>query len=160
LPELGLISATDPRFAATVEAIGRELRDGDYIFRYRHADDFGVPRNAFTVCSFWYVNALAHLGRTAEAREAFERLLSRCNHVGLFSEDIDPATHEHWGNYPQTYSMVGVISSALRLSRPWEEVGPCQINPARNSRHQRRRAHHARRHRARIDYGHGRLHVA
>jgi GH15 family glucan-1,4-alpha-glucosidase len=122
LPELGLISATDPRFAATVEAIGRELRHGDYIFRYRHADDFGVPRNAFTVCSFWYVNALAHLGRTAEAREAFERLLSRCNHVGLFSEDIDPATHEHWGNYPQTYSMVGVISSALRLSRPWEEV--------------------------------------
>ena len=60
-------------------------------------------------------------GRTAEAREVLKEL-SRCNHVGLFSEDIDPATHEHWGNYPQTYSMVGVISSALRLSRPWEEV--------------------------------------
>ena len=95
---------------------------GDYCFRYRHADDFGVPRNAFTVCSFWHVNALARLGRTDEAREAFERLLTRRNHLGLFSEDIDPATNEHWGNYPQTYSMVGIISSALRLSRPWEDV--------------------------------------
>jgi GH15 family glucan-1,4-alpha-glucosidase len=122
LPELGLMKATDPRFVATVERIDRELRDGDYVFRYRHADDFGVPRNAFTVCSFWYVNALAGLGRTGEAREAFERLLTRRNDLGLFSEDIDPASHEHWGNYPQTYSMVGIISSALRLSRPWEEV--------------------------------------
>ena len=122
LPDLGLMSATDPRFVATVERIDRELRHGDYLFRYRHPDDFGVPRNAFTVCSFWYVNALAHLGRTGEAREAFERLLTRRNHLGIFSEDIDPATHEHWGNYPQTYSMVGIISSALRLSRPWEEV--------------------------------------
>jgi len=116
------MSATDPRFVATVERIDRELRHGDYLFRYRHPDDFGVPRNAFTVCSFWYVNALAHLGRTAEAREVFERLLTRRNPLGLLSEDIDPATHEHWGNYPQTYSMVGIISSALRLSRSWEEV--------------------------------------
>ena len=122
LPELGMMNATDPRFVATVERIDHELRHGDYLFRYRHADDFGVPRNAFTVCSFWYVNALAHMGRTAEARETFERLLTRRNHLGMFSEDIDPATHEHWGNYPQTYSMVGIISSALRLSRPWEEV--------------------------------------
>lgn len=122
LPELGLLSATDPRFVATVESIDRELRSGDYLFRYRHNDDFGVPRNAFTVCSFWYVNALAQMGRTAEAREAFERLLTRCNHLGMLSEDIDPVTHEHWGNYPQTYSMVGIISSALRLSRQWEEV--------------------------------------
>jgi GH15 family glucan-1,4-alpha-glucosidase len=121
-PELGLLNATDPRFVATVERIERELCHGDYVFRYRHADDFGVPRNAFTVCSFWYVNALARLGRTTEAREAFERLLTRRNHLGMFSEDIDPATHEQWGNYPQTYSMVGIISSALRLSRPWEEV--------------------------------------
>jgi GH15 family glucan-1,4-alpha-glucosidase len=122
IPELGLMSAADPRFVATVKRIDRELRHGDYLFRYRHGDDFGVPRNAFTVCSFWYVNALAHLGRTSEAREAFERLLTRRNHLGIFSEDIDPATHEHWGNYPQTYSMVGIISSALRLSRPWEDV--------------------------------------
>lgn len=122
LPELGLMSGTDPRFVATVERISQELRQGDYLFRYRHADDFGVPRNAFTVCSFWYVNALAHMGRTVEAREAFERLLQRRNRLGMFSEGIDPGSHEHWGNYPQTYSMVGIISSALRLSRSWEEV--------------------------------------
>ncbi len=122
LPELGFLAATDPRFIATMNRIDRELRQGDYCFRYRHADDFGVPRNAFTVCSFWHVNALARLGRAGEAREAFERLLTRRNHLGLFSEDIDPATNEHWGNYPQTYSMVGIISSALRLSRPWEDV--------------------------------------
>ncbi len=65
---------------------------------------------------------LAHMGRTSEAREAFERLLQRRNRLGMFSEGIDPASHEHWGNYPQTYSMVGIISSALRLSRSWEEV--------------------------------------
>jgi GH15 family glucan-1,4-alpha-glucosidase len=122
LPEIGLMSGTDPRFAATVERISQELRQGDYLFRYRHSDDFGVPRNAFTVCSFWYVSALAHMGRIAEAREAFERLLQRRNRLGMFSEGIDPNSHEHWGNYPQTYSMVGIISSALRLSRSWEEV--------------------------------------
>jgi GH15 family glucan-1,4-alpha-glucosidase len=122
LPELGLVAATDPRFVATMERIDRELRQGDHIFRYRHADDFGVPRNAFTVCSFWYINALERLGRASEARQAFERLLRQRNHLGLFSEDIDPVTEEHWGNYPQTYSMVGIISSALRLSRPWEDV--------------------------------------
>jgi GH15 family glucan-1,4-alpha-glucosidase len=105
-----------------VARIERELRCGDYLFRYRHADDFGVPRNAFTVCSFWYVSALMRMGRTSEARDTFDRLLARRHHLGLFSEDIDPVTSEHWGNYPQTYSMVGIISSALRLSRTWEEV--------------------------------------
>jgi GH15 family glucan-1,4-alpha-glucosidase len=121
MPELGLISATDPRFVATMSRIDSELRNGDFLFRYRHHDDFGAPRNAFTVCSFWYVNALARMGRTTEARESFERLLEHRNHLGLFSEDIDPVTNEQWGNYPQTYSMVGVISSALRLSRSWED---------------------------------------
>ena len=122
LPELGLIEATDPRFLSTLAAIERELVSGDLVHRYRHADDFGVPVNTFTMCSFWYVNALAAVGRTAEARTFFERLLKRRNAVGLFSEDIDPQTGEQWGNFPQTYSMVGIITSALRISRPWEEM--------------------------------------
>jgi GH15 family glucan-1,4-alpha-glucosidase len=122
LADVGFIDAADQRFAATVEAVGRSLRTDDLLFRYRHADDFGVPVNSFTVCSFWWVDALASQGRLQEAREAFERLLKRRNHLGLFAEHIDPATGEHWGNYPQTYSMVGIISSALRLSRSWEEV--------------------------------------
>ncbi|HYJ39141.1 MAG TPA: glycoside hydrolase family 15 protein [Steroidobacteraceae bacterium] len=122
LPELGLLPATDPRFLKTLERIGEELRTGDLLFRYKHADDFGMPENAFTICAFWYVNALAAAGRVDEARERFSRLLERRNPLGLLSEDISPATGELWGNFPQTYSMVGVIGSALRLSRSWEEI--------------------------------------
>jgi GH15 family glucan-1,4-alpha-glucosidase len=122
LPELGFLPASDPRFIATLAAVERDLRDGDLIFRYRHRDDFGVPHNAFTVCSFWYVNALAAAGRIDEARASFERLLQRRNRLGMLSEDIDPGSGAHWGNYPQTYSMVGIITSALRLSRSWEDV--------------------------------------
>ncbi len=74
------------------------------------------------MCSFWYVNALAGVGRAREARDLFEALLTRRNTAGLFSEDIDPKSGRQWGNFPQTYSMVGVITSALRLSRSWEEM--------------------------------------
>ncbi len=122
LPELGFLPPADERFRSTLLAIERELRVGDLIFRYRHADDFGSPDNAFTICSFWYVNALAAVGRVDEGREIFERLLQRRNGLGMFSEDIDPASGEHWGNYPQAYSMVGIIFSALRLSRSWDQV--------------------------------------
>jgi hypothetical protein len=120
LPELGFIDGKDSRFVATVETIGRELAANDLLFRYRHADDFGRPETAFTVCAFWYVNALAATGRTDEARARFEQLLARRNHVGLLSEDIDPVTGQQWGNFPQTYSMVGIINCALRLSRSWD----------------------------------------
>jgi GH15 family glucan-1,4-alpha-glucosidase len=122
LPELGFLAPQDPRFLATLAAIERELKRGDLMFRYRHADDLGLPANTFTMCSFWYVNALAAVGRRDEAREHFAALLGRCNHVGLLSEDIDPATGEQWGNFPQTYSMVGIITSARRLSRSWEDM--------------------------------------
>ncbi len=122
LPELGFVDPADPRFIATLEAIERELVIGDLVHRYKHADDFGVPSNTFTMCSFWYINALAMVGRQAEARRLFERLLSRRNAVGLFAEDIDPVSGQQWGNFPQTYSMVGIITSAVRLSRSWEEM--------------------------------------
>jgi GH15 family glucan-1,4-alpha-glucosidase len=120
LAELGLLPAQDPRFTSTVDVIGRELRAGDLVFRYRHEDDFGQPESAFTVCAFWYVNALAATGRMEEAREQFTSLLAKRNPVGLLSEDIDPKTGELWGNFPQTYSMVGIINGAIRLSRSWE----------------------------------------
>jgi GH15 family glucan-1,4-alpha-glucosidase len=122
LPELGLLPATDPRFLKTLDRVEKELANGDLLYRYRHADDFGEPENAFTICAFWYVNALAATGRIDEARERFSRLLERRNPLGLLSEDISPATGELWGNFPQTYSMVGIIGSALRLSRSWEEI--------------------------------------
>ena len=122
LAELGFLRADDPRFAGTVDAIERELRRGDFIFRYTQPDDFGAPENAFLVCTFWYVDALAALGRREEARALFESTLARRNALGLLSEDVDPVTGELWGNFPQTYSMVGLINSATRLSIPWDQA--------------------------------------
>ena len=99
LPELGLLPATDPRFLKTLERIEEELRVGDLLFRYKHADDFGRPENAFTICAFWYVNALAAAGRVDEARERFTRLLERRNPLGLLSEDIQPVERRAVGQF-------------------------------------------------------------
>ena len=122
LGELGFLSEDDPRFAGTVRAIERELRRGDFIFRHVEADDFGKPENAFLVCTFWYINALAALGRREEARGLFENVLACRNRHGLLAEHIDPGTREQWGNFVQTYSMVGLIGSAIRLSVRWDQA--------------------------------------
>ena len=122
LPELGIVTGHDPRFLQTLDAVTNDLKRGDWLFRYRHRDDFGTPATAFTICAFWYVNALAAAGQRDEARELFQRLLERRTSLGLLAEDIDPASGELWGNFPQTYSMVGIINCAVRLSRPWEDV--------------------------------------
>jgi len=119
---LDYLKADDPRFAATVEAVEKHLRRGDHMFRYTVADDFGYPEMAFNICTFWYIDALAALGRIDEARRLFEGMLASRNHVGLLSEDLDPATGELWGNFPQTYPLVGLINSAMGLSRSWEEA--------------------------------------
>jgi GH15 family glucan-1,4-alpha-glucosidase len=95
-------------------------RDG-LVLRYTEPDDFGAPDTAFLVCGFWLADALAAIGRAAEARAQFERLLALRNHVGLLSEDADWASGQLWGNFPQTYSQVGLILSARRLSRSWED---------------------------------------
>jgi GH15 family glucan-1,4-alpha-glucosidase len=95
---------------------------GDLLLRYGVEDDFGRPETAFTICTFWYIDALALLGRRDEARRLFENLLGRRNALGLLSEDIHPETGELWGNYPQTYSLVGLINCAMRLSRTWDEA--------------------------------------
>ncbi|NLG60156.1 MAG: glycoside hydrolase family 15 protein [Gammaproteobacteria bacterium] len=122
LEDIGFIAADDPRFVATVEAIGLELRRGDGLFRYIAPDDFGAPETSFTICTFWYIDALAAIGRMDEAREFFERVLTRRNHVGLLSEDLAFEDGELWGNFPQTYSHVGLIMAAMRLSKPWTEA--------------------------------------
>jgi pentatricopeptide repeat protein len=120
--ELGFLPPEDPRFVATVEAVEKALRRGDHMFRYAQQDDFGYPETAFNICTFWLIDALAAIGRRDEARRLFEKMLDSRNHLGLLSEDIDPATGELWGNFPQTYSMVGLINSALRLSKKWSEA--------------------------------------
>ncbi|WP_133500476.1 glycoside hydrolase family 15 protein [Cognatilysobacter terrigena] len=122
LADLGFVRADDPRFAATVDAVGRELRQGDGMLRYIAPDDFGVPETSFTICTFWYIDALASVGRADEARELFERVLARRNPLGLLSEDLSLEGGELWGNFPQTYSHVGLINAAMRLSRPWEDA--------------------------------------
>jgi len=122
LAELDFIATDDPRFVSTVEYLGEHLGRGKYLFRYAAHDDFGAPENAFNICTFWYINALAAIGRKEEARELFNNMLARCNHLGILSEDLDPVTGELWGNYPQTYSMVGIIHAAMRLSRSWEDA--------------------------------------
>ncbi|MCY4499689.1 MAG: glycoside hydrolase family 15 protein [Rhodospirillaceae bacterium] len=120
--KISFCSARDPRFIGTVTAVERELRRGDHVFRYVETDDFGAPENAFNVCTFWYIDALAAVGKWKEARRLFENMLASCNSMGLLSEDLDPKTRELWGNFPQTYSMVGLIASAIRLSQPWEDA--------------------------------------
>ncbi len=122
LPELGFMAATDPRFVKTCELIGRELMQGGRIMRYTAPDDFGTPETAFLVCNFWYVDALAQIGRKDEARERYLDILSHRNAFGILSEDLDPVTGELWGNFPQTYSMAGIINSAMRLSQSWEDA--------------------------------------
>ncbi|MFO1173371.1 MAG: glycoside hydrolase family 15 protein [Hyphomicrobiaceae bacterium] len=120
LREIGMVSPADPRFVATVDTIGRRLMRGGRLLRYDAPDDFGAPAVAFTICNFWYIEALAAIGRLDEARALFEELLAHRNHVGLLSEDIDPVSGELWGNFPQAYSMVGIITAAMRLSKGWE----------------------------------------
>ena len=121
MAEVGFIDSSDARFRSTVARIERELRRGNHLFRYATADDFGVPHNAFNICTFWYIDALTRLGRREEAREIFDAMLDARNPLGLLSEDIDSATGELWGNYPQTYSLVGIINAATRLSESWED---------------------------------------
>ncbi|MDH5829948.1 glycoside hydrolase family 15 protein [Luteimonas sp. M1R5S18] len=122
LADIGFLAPEDPRYVATVDAIGRDLRRGDALFRYVAPDDFGEPETSFTICTFWYIDALAATGRVDEARAMFERLLARRNHLGLLSEDLAFDDGEAWGNFPQTYSHVGLIIAAMRLSRSWQEA--------------------------------------
>lgn len=122
LVDLGFVKADDERFIRTVEAIGRDLKRGDALFRYISPDDFGAPETSFTICTFWYIDALASIGRKDEARTLFERILARRNPLGLLSEDLEFDGGEAWGNFPQTYSHVGLIIAAMRLSRPWQDA--------------------------------------
>ncbi len=122
MSEVGFIDAQDPRFLSTLTQMEKYLGRGAHMMRYEAADDFGLPKTAFNVCAFWRVDALARAGRKEQAREIFQALLNSRNHLGLMSEDTDPETGQAWGNFPQTYSMVGIINGAVRLSRPWEGV--------------------------------------
>ena len=120
--ELRFLKPDDERFLKTFAAIERDLRRGEHMLRYAAEDDFGAPETAFNVCTFWLIEALGLVGRREEAREIFESMLSHTTQSGLLSEDLDYDTGELWGNFPQTYSLVGIINCAGLLSKPWSEV--------------------------------------
>lgn len=121
LPEIGFIKARDPFFLNTIEKIEKTLLRDGFIMRYVEKDDFGEPDVAFLICTFWYINALTAVGRRDEALDIFRKVLACRNHVGLLSEDIDTKDLALWGNFPQTYSQVGLIICALKLSQSWEQ---------------------------------------
>ncbi|MFT3965465.1 MAG: glycoside hydrolase family 15 protein [Sphingobium sp.] len=122
LLDMRFVTPDDPKFRDTLKAVEEGLRRGPYMLRYASEDDFGLPESAFNVCTFWLIEALHVTGRDVEARELFEEMLSRRTVAGLLSEDINPADGELWGNYPQTYSLVGMINCAAMLSKPWTSV--------------------------------------
>ncbi len=122
LLDMRFLEADDPRFRATFKAVEKGLRRGAHMLRYAAEDDFGLPETAFNFCTFWLIEALHLTGRSEEARLLYEGMLERLTPAGLLSEDSDFNTGELWGNYPQTYSLVGLINCAGLLSRPWSFV--------------------------------------
>ena len=122
LVDMRFLAPDDPRFQATFAAVEKGLRRGEHMLRYAAEDDFGLPETAFNFCTFWLIEALHLAGRSEEARAVYEKTLERLTPAGLLSEDTDFETGELWGNYPQTYSLVGLINCAVLLSRPWSAV--------------------------------------
>ncbi|MFV0592163.1 MAG: glycoside hydrolase family 15 protein [Draconibacterium sp.] len=113
----GFIDASDPRYIQTVKATEKELCVDGLMYRYKNRDDFGLPSSSFTICTFWLINALNAIGERKRAKALFEQLLSYSNHVGLFSEDIDFKTKRLLGNFPQAYSHLALIETAINLAK-------------------------------------------
>lgn len=112
----GFIDAKHPKYVSTVKAIEKELSNDGLLYRYKNKDDFGLPTSSFTICTFWFINSLYKIGEEEKAVRQFEKLLSYSNHLGLFSEDIDFKTKRLLGNFPQAYSHLALIETAINLS--------------------------------------------
>ena len=112
----GFIESKDPKYIDTVKAIEKELLYDGLLFRYKNNDDFGEPKSSFTVCTFWYINSLFKIGEESKAKRLFDQLLSNSNHLGLFSEDLDFKTKKMLGNFPQAYSHLALIETAMNFN--------------------------------------------
>lgn len=113
----GFISAKDEKYIQTVIATEKELCEDGLMYRYKNKDDFGLPSSSFTICTFWLINSLNSIGERKHAKELFDKLLTYSNHLGLFSEDIDFKTKRLLGNFPQAYSHLALIETAINLSK-------------------------------------------
>ncbi len=116
MEEYGFIAPDDEKFVQTVKAVKKELYHEGLMYRYVNPDDFGEPSSAFTICAFWMVRALYQIGEVEDAKEMFDGILKCSNHVGLFSEDIDFNTKALLGNFPQAYSHLAMINTAILFS--------------------------------------------
>jgi len=116
MAEYGFITAGDIKYQKTVMAVKNALFFNGLVYRYRNADDFGKPTSSFTICTFWLIQALLRIGMKEDAKDIFETLLSCGNHLGLFSEDIDFSTKRLLGNFPQAYSHLALINTAILFS--------------------------------------------
>ena len=134
IPKVQFLPRSDPRVRSTLAAVRKELATvcEDLIYRYRTLDGLGGDEGAFVVCSFWMVQNLAMVGEHTEAERLFRNLLRRANHLGLFAEEIDPATGDHLGNFPQALSHAALINTdhILELLRPAEVPGADRPTPA------------------------------
>ena len=115
MEQYGFISAKDEKYVQTVKSIEKELLENDLMYRYKNDDDFGLPSSSFTVCTFWFINSLNKIGEKEKAKKLFENLLGFSNHLGLFSEDIDFKSKRLLGNFPQAYSHLALIDTAIEL---------------------------------------------
>ena len=126
MPLTGFLPATDPRMRSTIEAIARELTEDGLVLRYRaqeglNADGLSGEEGTFVVCSFWLVSALALAGEVDRAEALYDELAGYANDLGLLGEEIDTATGEQLGNFPQAYSHIGLITSAAHIDRARSE---------------------------------------
>lgn len=112
----GFLQATDPVYVNTVMETYNQLCVDGLMYRYRDADDFGLPKSSFTVCTFWMIRSLCRIGKKDLALEMFDKVIHYANHVGLFSEDLDFASKRLLGNFPQGYSHIALIDAVLTLS--------------------------------------------
>jgi GH15 family glucan-1,4-alpha-glucosidase len=123
MPLVGFLPARDPKMTSTIQRIREELSKGDLVYRYNVDDGQLGKEGAFTVCSFWMVDCLTRLGKLGEAERLLNQLLKRANHLGLYSEEIDPVTGEALGNFPQAYTHMGLITASVRLEEARRKTG-------------------------------------
>jgi len=113
----GFIDSTDNKYVSTVRAVEKNLLKNGLVYRYLNKDDFGVPTSSFTICTFWLINSLYNIGDKARACEMFDEVLKYSNHLGLYSEDLDFESKRLLGNFPQAYSHLALIDTAINLTQ-------------------------------------------